>query len=586
MPSAKLPSPTTTLVQLTPSQAKRLYSVIQFYCVLKDALPQPSSANTSDDDSIVSTPDNDRALYKCFVNKVAQICDTKHGGDTVTSAMIVQPGQVEYWIASNSRNKTQMAAVKKFLSDDILAALKSMRAKDLEDETKTREFSSTLMKKIVAHCRWRFYKYVKGLVVNVGACIDSCARDNGLEASMSTRLGKLLPIAERVVATWPHDIISFVQQTHNLLQALEEAYTSSFSSFLRGKAGDDERRDTAPPWSETRHAIGRLHSYTIAVRVFIAARKKWPDLFESPEVIAYASPPKLGNPLQIKERMCTGKDLLNRVTTDGEAHAAYQSLLPHFQAIDFDARLKESIKDPKCITTVHAEVTLLSRFHKEVLRPSPGREDAHWTFFMEDRFGRYIGCSKPTCLLCDYYFDSFPIKVDRRPGHGNLYHKWRVADIQGPVDPGVERLIEDRKNTIEKMIKKLKDEVTRVLKERRGLKGSKYDSRHTPSDPFGSVVTAAGSVRGHALSDGPSIIGLAQIGHGSVGNGSVTGRTKFREVILEEVVEGENEDDGNGGECMEGESVEELGRLMGQLGVSGGLRNDEDDDDDEGGAKI
>ncbi|KAK4173525.1 hypothetical protein QBC36DRAFT_359763 [Triangularia setosa] len=583
MPSATLPASPSTLVQLTPSQAKRLYGVIHFYCALKDALPRLSNPHTSDDDSIVTTPDNDCALYKCFVNKIAQICDTKHGGDTVTSAMIVQPGQVEYWIASNSRNKTQMAGVKKFLSEDILGALKSFGPRDFDDEAKIREISSMLLKKIIAYCRWRLYKYVRGFVANVGPCIDSCAKDSVLEAAtMSTSLRELLPIAERAVDSWPHDIVSFVQETQHLLQALKQAHTSSFASFLRRKAGDDERRDsTASSWSETRHAIGRLHSYTIAVRVFIAARRKWPDLFEFPEVIPYPSPPKSANPFQIKERMCTGKDLLNRLTTDPEVHAAYQTLLPHLQAIDFDTRLKDSIKDPRCVTTVHAEVTLLSNLRKESLCPFSGHEDARLSFFMEDKFGRYIGCSKPTCLLCDYYFDSFPIKVERRPGHGNFYHKWRVADIQGPVvNPAVERLVNDRKNVIEEMIKKLRAEVRMVLVERKGLRGSRHDSRHTPSDPFESVVTVAGSVRGSGLLENATANGQCQVGHG----GSVNGRSRVRELILEEVEEVEDENGGGEGEDMEGESVEELGRLMGRFSISGGSQGD--DDDDDGGAKI
>ncbi|KAK4675228.1 hypothetical protein QC764_500070 [Podospora pseudoanserina] len=596
MPSATLPAQTSTPVPLAPSQAKRLYGAIHLFCALNNALPHVSNPHTPDDDSIVTTPDDDRALYRCFVNKIAQICDTKHGGDTVTSAMIVQPGQVEYWIASNSRTKTQMAGVKKFLSDEILKVLGSMKGQDLEDEAKVKAVSDSLLKKVIAYCRWRLYKYLRTLVDNIGLCLESCAKDSGAEATMAGRLRELLPIAEAAVASWPHDLLSFTQETYRLLMALKKSHTSSFASFLRLKApssenvskSSPENDSPASPWIKTRHAIGRLHSYTLAIRVFIVARGKWPDLFESPEVIPYPSPAKLPSPLQIKERMCTGKDLLNRLTTDVEVHDAYDFFSPQLQARDFDAGLKNSIKDPKYITTVHAEVTLLSNLRRETLCPSPGREDAHWDFFMEDKFGRYIGCSKPTCMLCDMYFDASPAKVDRRKGHGNLYHRWRVADIiQGSmVNGAVEMLVRERKNVIEEMIKTLKKEVTGLLVERRGWRGSRHDSRATPSDPFGSAVTAAGSVRG-GLTEGRLMQAQAGL-HGNMGSGSgsVQGRGRRGRLVLEEVEEVEDETDGDQGEYMEGESMEEVSRLMGQLSVTRGRKEEEDDDDDEGGAKL
>ncbi|KAK0710562.1 hypothetical protein B0T21DRAFT_79006 [Apiosordaria backusii] len=446
MPSATSRA-TDTDSALLQRQLKRFYNVAFLLFGLKEFFPQkPIPPNhASDDETIVTRLDDDVELYKCFVNKIAQICDIKHGGDT--------PGQ--------------LASVRKFLSDDIFKVLHGMTDEELKNETKVKEISSLLLLKIIAGSRWRIYKYIKDLVANAESCIGSCAMDSSPEV---------------------------VQESHLLLQTLQEAHTSAFKTFLRHKASNDERHNTASPWSDTRHAIGRLHSYTIAVRVIIEARKKWPDLFDSPEIITFPSADKVEAPFTIKERMCTGKDLLNRLTTDPEVHQDYEDLLPHLQTIDFDNRLKNEIKDPEWKTTVHAEVILLSNLRRESLSP----EDGPTRFFMEDKFGKYIGCSKPTCLLCDYYFDSFPIRVDRRKGHGNFYHKWRVADIQGPpagamvIDPVVEKLKADRKETIEEMIKKLRKEVTSVLVERRGLRGSRYDSRHTPSDPFGSVATAGG----------------------------------------------------------------------------------------------
>lgn len=66
------------------------------------------------------------------------------------------------------------------------------------------------------------------------------------------------------------------------------------------------------PWSEVRHALGRLLSYFIAIKVLISARKHWPRLFEDFEVTAIPSSTPLPSPPDIRR---SAKGILNRMTS-------------------------------------------------------------------------------------------------------------------------------------------------------------------------------------------------------------------------------------------------------------------------------
>jgi hypothetical protein len=121
-------------------------------------------------------------VFPCFVNKLAQICDIKHGGDNVTAVAVLQPGSIEYRLTSNNRTSAAFEKVKNFLTHDILGALGTISDEALRDSIRVVDLRSTILLKVLTFNRWRINCYVKSLVDNVGFCVDGCDREGTPES--------------------------------------------------------------------------------------------------------------------------------------------------------------------------------------------------------------------------------------------------------------------------------------------------------------------------------------------------------------------------------------------------------------------
>lgn len=145
------------------------------------------------------------------------------------------------------------------------------------------------------------------------------------------------------------------------------------------------------------------------------------------------------------------------------------------------------------------------------------------------------------------YFEQHPLQVGRRSSHGNLYIKWRV-----PKDT--------TKNLVEGVARQLKERVSRAIIQQAGNRGSRYDSRHTPSNPLASRTSRRSQPLRKDL-DSASRVGL---------------------MGIDEEVDEEGDED----------ELEALNDMMDQLAVSSGQVavqvpvsriDDISDDDDDGG---
>lgn len=280
------------------------------------------------------------------------------------------------------------------------------------------------------------------------------------------------------------NVPSVIKSSHALLYAIKERYTG-FEKFLRAMARDDMGPGEVTPWTELRHAISRLHSYSLAVKVIVEARKRWPELFDKTtfEIIHVPSALRGKNPIQMKGSRCSGRDILGILSAEENVIRAYQECAMHYQNLDenIDTRIFQQIKAQNYSTLVHAEVNLANSIWLE--NQDPDAEEPV-RFFKEHPYGRYIGCSKPTCLLCSLYFDEqHPMHFERRPTHGNLYIKWRAPDIFGHEHI---ELLEIRRLALEGMVQKVKRILSDTILTRTGRK-RKHDSRQTPTDPFRSL---------------------------------------------------------------------------------------------------
>lgn len=183
MPGPIASASPSDLVPIPASLTKRLYGPIILQNTLNgtyDAMPGVVSTLNPDP----STDNDSQEFFPCFVNKLAQICDCKHGGDSVTAVAILQPGTIEYRLTSNMRTAEEYEDVKRYLTEDVLNVLQSIPEDGLDSTDIVQQTSERILVRVLAFNRWRIRAYVKLLIENVGFCITSCTNDNTVEGKL------------------------------------------------------------------------------------------------------------------------------------------------------------------------------------------------------------------------------------------------------------------------------------------------------------------------------------------------------------------------------------------------------------------
>lgn len=295
-------------------------------------------------------------------------------------------------------------------------------------------------------------------------------------------------------------------------------HLSKVNPILRDKANAEQHAGGQDcPWAELRHAMGRLRSYLEAAQILAEARAQptWAALFYHPEVVTLPSSSPAFNPFcptagrnpacrrggmmahlagvgggngggngasaSIK-RPPTAAAILGRMASaepDRRALPALRDDAEWLQRFGLDARIREQCVRPGLRPIVHAEVLV----HESLVADG---DDADVRRLHVSRFfggWRYIGASKPTCRLCEYYFAAVPgdgVRV--RQGHRNLYLAWRAPDVyreparegEGEAGGGEGELIRGwtaakrREVILNEVIKSVRSDTVRVLTDKIG----------------------------------------------------------------------------------------------------------------------
>jgi hypothetical protein len=238
-----------------------------------------------------------------------------------------------------------------------------------------------------------------------------------------------------------------------LIGALKRQQESPFALFLRKKASDDKAGNTEP-WRDLRHRSSRLLAYKRATEALLDSSCIWPELFDNFEVTYISSSSKVSNPLNANPQ--TASDILTRMTFKSvETKRHYLELAKNLQQqSDLDKVIGDEWTSKSFRPIVHAEILLHSWLEKTG-GTRPDRFFHNW---------QYIGCSKPLCKLCNYYFASHPSGVHMRGTHGNLYRNWRMpdnADVSGLRNK--EEAVAKRLEITQSMLGRLRECVLRAL---------------------------------------------------------------------------------------------------------------------------
>ncbi len=268
--------------------------------------------------------------------------------------------------------------------------------------------------------------------------------------------------------------VAVVARCEALLGSIHESYYTTLADYLRTKSRADRQGSGVPtPWVELHHAIGRLMSYPLALEFIISARKEWPELFLDFELIPVPS----SQPDQTPSTRRSSQGIMDRLTTVPDVINAFQRQAEFFEEMELDKLIKEKSSYDNFRPYVHAEMILHDAIRRAEAEARVSGEDP-LRFFNEADFGRYIGCSKPSCLACWLWCGSHPSGITIRSTHGNPYLEWAVPSVYA----GEADALKERKDTLETVIKGLKNGVTRAITSG-SVKRNPFDSNNSPSNP-------------------------------------------------------------------------------------------------------
>lgn len=164
-----------------------------------------------------------------------------------------------------------------------------------------------------------------------------------------------------------------------------------------------------------------MKAYDEAVTVLLKARETWPELFQTGNVDVEHIPSSDKAPNPFKKKPPDAESCIGRMTNDKSIVARYREFAANLQKFDLDDRIREQCTKDTFRPVVHSEPLvynwITTEGSKRGLRFFNG-----W---------KYVGSSKPTCKLCDYFFDAVDDDIARRPSHGNIYLNWRLPEGYG-----------------------------------------------------------------------------------------------------------------------------------------------------------
>lgn len=214
------------------------------------------------------------------------------------------------------------------------------------------------------------------------------------------------------------------------------------------------------------------------VDVLVNAAQRWENLFDEDfEVQAIPSSEPAQQPLDRKGR--TASEIIGRMTSDETTMAIYREHAEAIEACDLglESELFLECTRKSFRPIVHSEVLLADWIQRNGGTQST-RFFGGWSF---------IGCSKPTCRLCHYYFQCWSGvlghgDVQVRASHRTVYNSWRVPDVM--VDQGLQAPRE-REKVMNGVLERVRNDVFRILQERAPGQSKRYDSNTSSRLPAG-----------------------------------------------------------------------------------------------------
>ncbi|KAK1705889.1 hypothetical protein BDP67DRAFT_603799 [Colletotrichum lupini] len=427
----------------------------------------------------MGVPDgSSRTILEFFVNKVAQVCDNRPFGSTITSLAIIQkPDKVQYIFSSNQRSSedAQYAAT---TIQILLDKMGSRNRVDVGDDDRSSVFCELLRDILLFH-KQRVTLYKSRLNQRLNQCIKELkARSldadplldelEYLQALTKTEASldvwksnaKPAPYHDAVARNGEHLILAANTFRKSLM------YESVIERAREGRFNESER------WCQLQHFIGRLSSYHGAIRAIISGRRRLhPDLFENFEITWLPPSIPMNNPMdtlqshmgmETQQKRRSADNIIRKMMGNSADRDTTLEQAKTLQVCGLDESIMHQCQMTSFKPIVQCEILLL-----HYLDQGYCRNHYHIPFIDDVKF---IGCSKPTCRLCEYYFAAHNTDIQVCPGHKNVYSNWTIPNLFA------NDLAEanERDSLLDKVVSKIREDALRALREKT-TDGKRFD---------------------------------------------------------------------------------------------------------------
>lgn len=152
--------------------SRRFYEPIVLEAALKKIRPPVYSDTRRDPNAMNDDVDSAEQTFKCYSNRLAQMCDNVRGGSgaTVSSiAILEEPGGPHYIIGSNGRKESELRDVKDFV-EQLLKII-----------AKATELSTDTAVQVRREALWHIFKFnkhrIKFYVTSSVSYLHECLED-------------------------------------------------------------------------------------------------------------------------------------------------------------------------------------------------------------------------------------------------------------------------------------------------------------------------------------------------------------------------------------------------------------------------
>ncbi|OTA00173.1 hypothetical protein A9Z42_0056060 [Trichoderma parareesei] len=468
---------------------RRFYEPILLEVALKKIRPPDFSETQHAPNSIRDSGDSAEQTFRCFVNRLAQVCDNLRGdnGATVTGiAVLLEPEGVHYIIGSNNRRAAKLHEVGVFVTELLNIAA---RTTDQQADGGLQVHGEALCH-ILKFDENRVRFYLTSTVEHLQLCIDDYDRryDTKSLAAEASRFRRQLSELTELVKFGDDrtlDERAYFAACKALFLFIHDAQRQKLGDSISEQARDGEI-DSKKDWIDLRHSVGRLHSYYLAVKTIVRASRLWKRLCHDFKVTVIPSAPVHPHPLCLKRPVA--HEILGRMSSDEGKIATYRSLAAELQPLGLDLNILNECNDLSQTHMVHAEILVLDYVLKYMQENDDAKFWNNW---------RYIGSSKPTCRLCNYYFTAHTSGVQVRESHNNLYPHWRAPDVFD------EAAMKATEKLLDAVIKRTRADAVRSLESQR-LQGRRFDSNSFSYQPWQKTATSVSEL----ISNRPSVSDL------------------------------------------------------------------------------